>query len=375
VVGKPSYSPVGALPQEQDTSHGVVRVRRVASTTFLRYRTWKRVLNYVTYLAGAFFAGLFVPRPDVVIAATDPPLLSVVGLWLSRARRAAFVHLIWDVQPELAISAGLLPPGRLSRTLSRLNGHAVRQAACVIAPTAAIGQVAVQLGVLPERVQTIPHWEDLDVVQVRPKINAFSRAHDLASRFVVMYAGNLGLTQELDRYLDLAVRLRDLEDVMLVFVGEGAAKSALQARARALDLTTVRFFPYEPRAKMADSLAAADVFLAPVAAGLTRFMLPSKIFTILASGRPLIAALDASSDLCDLVRRLQCGFVVEPGDVSAVEQHIRWLHGHPDTRREMGERGRHAAETLYSRSVVTPQFLDVLRRFESLPVAVVQRAP
>ena len=375
LVGRPSYGPVNTSPNHQPTSNSAVRVWYVPSTTFVRYRTWKRVLNYVTYLAGTLFAGLFVSQPDVVIAASDPPLLSVVGLWLSCAHRATFVHLMWDVQPEVAISLGLLRSGRLSRVLSNFNRRAIRHAACVIVPTAAIARTAIDLGVLPERVHTIPHWEDIDVVRVRPKVNPFSREHDLANRFVVMYAGNHGLTQELERYLDLAVRLRDLDDVTMVFVGEGAAKSALQARVAALGLTTVRLLPYEPRETMAYSLAAADVFLAPVAAGLTRFMLPSKIFTILASGRPLIAALDASSDLCDLVRRSQCGFVVEPGDVSAVEKHIRWLHCHPDACREMGERGRRAAETLYARSVVTPQFMDLLRRFESIPVAAIPRVP
>jgi len=375
LAGRPSYGRVKAPPHPEPAPDRAVRVWYVPSTAFVRYRTWKRILNYVTYLAGALVAGLFVSRADVVIAASDPPLLSVVGLWLSYAHRATFVHLMWDVQPEVAVSVGLLRSGRLSRVLSNLNRRAIRRAACVIVPTAAIARTAIDLGVLPERVHTIPHWEDIDVVGVRPKKNAFSREHDLENRFVVMYAGNHGLTQELDRYLDLAVRLRDLDDVTMVFVGEGAAKSALQARVADLGLTTVRLLPYEPRETMAYSLAAADVFLAPVAAGLTRFMLPSKIFTILASGRPLIAALDASSDLCDLVRRCQCGFVVEPGDVSGMEEHIRWLHRHPDACRAMGERGRTAAETRYARSIVTPQFMDLLRRFESIPVAAVSRVP
>jgi glycosyltransferase involved in cell wall biosynthesis len=369
LAGRPSYGPMETLPRDARVSDSGVRMRYVPSTGFPRYRPWKRVINYVTYLAGAFFAGLFVSRHDIVIAATDPPLLSIVGLWLSRVHRAPFVHLMWDVQPEVAISAGLLRSGRLSRILSRLNRYAVRRAACVVAPTEAIRRTVIEFGVPAERAHTISHWEDIDVVQVRPKVSAFSRAHDLADRFVVMYAGNLGLTQELDRYLDLAVRLRDLEDMTLVFVGDGAAKSALQARVAELGLTTVRFLPYERRAQMDYSLAAADVFLAPLAAGLTRFMLPSKIFTILASGRPFIAALDSSSDLRDLVRRSDCGFVVEPGDVAAVEAHIRWLHAHPEECRAMGARGRRAAETVYSRTIVTPQFVDLLRRFETPPAA------
>jgi colanic acid biosynthesis glycosyl transferase WcaI len=375
LAGRPSYVPMVEPSSDPRGPHRGVLVHYVPSTTFLRYRVWKRIVNYVTYLVGTLCAGLLLSRHDVVIAATDPPLLSIVALWISRVHRAPFVHLMWDVQPEVAISAGLLRLGRLSGVLSMLNRYAVGRADCVITPTTAIGRTTMGLGVSADRIHTISHWEDLTVVRMEPKVNAFSLAHDLADRFVVMYAGNLGLTQDLDRYLPLAMRLRDLEDVTLVFVGEGAAKRALQARVAELGLTTVRFFPYEPRARMAYSLATADLFLAPLAPGLTRYMLPSKIFTIMASGRPLIAALDASSDLGELVRRTQCGFVVDPGDVAATERHIRWLRGHPDARREMGERGRQAAETLYGRSVVTPQFLELLARMKGQPVTVAHQLP
>jgi len=224
-------------------------------------------------------------------------------------------------------------------------------------------------------VHTLSHWEDLDIVRLRPKRNAFSIAHGLADRFVVMYSGNHGLTQELDRYLALADRLRDLEDVLLVFVGDGASKRALRERVEARRLSNVKLMPYASRDALADSLASADVCLAPLGAGLTRYMLPSKLYTILASGRPFIAALDASSDLRALAERHRCGFVVDPGDVDAVAERVRWLHAHPDERRDMGVRARQAAESHYARTVVTPRFATLLRRFERLPVESLSPVP
>jgi len=375
LAGRPSYSAAPELSGPTDKRPSTLRVHYVPSTTFVRYRTWKRVLNYVSYLTSSLIVGLMQPRHDVLVVASDPPLLSLIGLWLSRVHRAPFVHLMWDVQPEVAVSAGLLRYGWLSRMMSSLNRHAIRCADLVIVPTTAIGRTAVELGVPADRVHTLSHWEDLDVVRVGEKDNPFSREHHLVDRFVVMYAGNLGLTQELDRYLDLAVRLRDLDDLVLVFVGDGAVKSALQARRAELALTNVQLLPYAPRERMGDSLASADVFLAPVAAGLTRFMLPSKIYTYMAAGRPIIAALDESSDLCDLVRAHQCGFAVAPTDIDAIEAHVRWLHAHREPCREMGERARRASETCYARSVVTPQFVELLRRYEPARDAAVQPTP
>ncbi len=378
LVGRPSYNhaadgtttPVAPIAPSPD-----IRIRYVPSTSFARYRRWPRVFNYLTYLGGALAMGLTAQRPDVIVAATDPPMVGVVAAIISRLRRVPFVHLLWDVQPDVAIAAGLLGAGPVPRLLSWLNRAAIRQAAVVVPPTEAMAATAVALGVPEGSVLTVSHWEDLDIVRLRPKRNAFSIAHGLADRFVVMYSGNHGLTQELDRYLALADRLRDLQDVLLVFVGDGASKRALRARVDALRLDNVKLMPYASREALADSLASADVCLAPLGAGLTRFMLPSKLYTILACGRPFIAAIDASSDLRVLAERHRCGFVVDPGDVDAIADRVRWLHAHPDERQEMGARARQAAESHYARTVVTPQFAQILKRFERLPVESLSPVP
>jgi colanic acid biosynthesis glycosyl transferase WcaI len=375
IAGRPSYNLLAHAAAVDGVAPRTVEVRHVPSTSFARYRPWRRAANYLTYLSGALVSGLWVDRPDLVIAATDPPLIGGVGWLISRVRRVPFVHIVWDVQPDVALAAGLIRDGWLTRTLASLNRVALTRATCVIAPTAEIARSVVQLGVRADRVHTIPHWEDLDVVQVRPKRNGFSEAHGLADRFVVMYAGNHGLTQELGRCLELATRLRDLDDFVLVFVGDGAAKRGLRERTAALGLTNVRFFPYESRQTMQDSLATADVLLAPLAAGLTRFMLPSKIYTILASGRPVVAMLDAESELRELVARGACGFVEAPGDLDAVEARLRWLHAHPEARAEMGRRARATAETHYARTVVTPQFAALVRGLERVPVGALSPVP
>lgn len=362
IVGRPSYDPAASGGDPGPTRR--VRVRRVWSTRFPRYRAWLRVMNYLSYLGASLGAAIFSRRPDVVVAGTDPPLAAWVGLVASRVHRVPFVHLLWDIQPHVAIAAGAIRESTMTRLMERGHRRALRGAVRVIVPTAAMGRTAIEHGARPQAVIEISHWEDTALVAPRPKDNPFSRAHGLVDRFVVMYSGNIGLTQQLDRYLDLARRLHDIPDLTFVLVGEGAGKRELEDRARAVAGAPILVLPYQPREAMADSLASADVCLAPIGPGLTRFMLPSKVYTIMASGRPVLAAIDLDSDLAETITQLGCGRVIAPGDLDSAERELRWFHANPGARAEMGQRARRVAEERYSRTVVTPKFLDVLAGLE-----------
>lgn len=369
VAGRPSYDPErpagtasGLTPRVSHDRPGEARVVRVPSTGFHRQRMLARILNYVTYLAWAFLHGAIGRKPDIVIAATDPPLVGFVGLCVSWLRRSVLVHILWDIQPQAAIAAQLLEEGRLTRVLDRLNRLVLRGSSAIVVPTCEMRESAIALGAPASRVTLLSHWEDTDVVRPVPKDNPFSRAHDFAGRFVVMYSGNLGLTQRLDACLELASRVRDLDELRIVMVGDGAARAKLQQEARERRLTNVRFLPYQPREQLRYSLGAADVCLAPLGSGLTRFMLPSKIYSIMAAGRPLLALLDASSELSRLITSVGCGRVVAPGDIDALEAAVRWFHAYPAEREAMGRRAREAAERQWSRSVIAPRFAALVEQ-------------
>ena len=360
IAGRPSYNPalhVGTPRPRPDR----LRVRRVLSTAFHRQHSLGRILNYLTYLGGALLLGLTSPKPDVVITATDPPLAGVVGRWVSVLRRVPFIYLLWDVHPQLARAAGLMRPGFAMSAIDALSRHALRHASIVIAPTGNMKESAVSAGAPADRVVVVPLWEDTIRMTPGPRDNAFSRDHGLLQKFVVMYSGNIGLTQRLDLLLDVAEGMRDLEDVVFVLIGEGAGKPALHEEAERRRLTSVRFLPYRSPDEMLLSFAAADVLVVSLAPGLTRYMHPSKVYTIMASGRPVVAALDPASDTARLITRGRFGLVAPPGDAAAVEQHLRWLHDHRDERDAMGRRARAAAEQEYSRIVVVPRYLEIVR--------------
>ena len=360
-AGRPSYDPVAGQTRERPAR---LRVRRVLSTAFRRHRAAGRVLNYLSYLASALAFSLLVRRPHVIVAATDPPLVGLVGLVASTLRRAPLVQLLWDVQPQVALAAGLLRPGVAASLLDSLSRRSIRAARAVIIPTEDMKRSAIACGAAANRVTVVPLWEDTKVITPQPRDNPFSREYGLVDRFVVMYSGNLGLTQSLEVLLDAAERLRDLQELLMLFIGDGAARGSLEADTERRQLQNVRFLPYQRREAMPFSLGSADVFLVSLRPGLTRYMHPSKVFTIMASGRPVVAALDRASDTAQLIEREGFGFVVAPGDAEGIERHLRRLRDHPEERLAMGQRARRAAERHYARAVVTPRYVELLVQVE-----------
>ena len=360
VAGRPSYDPSKARPRPQLPSR--LHVKRVPSTAFHRQRPLGRILNYLTYLGSALLTGLATPRPDVVVAATDPPLVGLVARWIAVLRGAPFVYLLWDVHPQLARAAGLMGDGLTFAVLDVFSRHVLRNASLIIVPTERMKQSAIAGAAGPDQTEVAPLWEDTSLMSPGPRENAFRGEHGLTGKFVVMYSGNIGLTQQLSVLIDAADRIRDLDDVIVVLIGEGAGKRGLEAEVDRRRITNVRFMPYRPADEMPLSFAAADVFAVTLAPGLTRYMHPSKVLTIMASGRPVVAAIDTDSDTAKLIVEGRIGLVSAPGDAAMLEKHLRWLRDRPADRQAMGERARTLAEQQYSRRIGTERYIDLIQR-------------
>jgi glycosyltransferase involved in cell wall biosynthesis len=182
-----------------------------------------------------------------------------------------------------------------------------------------------------------------------------------------MYSGNLGLSQGLETVLDAAARLRSDRRIRFVFIGDGARRRLLEARARDLGLENLRFEPYRPRESLAESLSAADLHLIPLARDAAGCLVPSKVYGILAAGRPFVAIMDPAAEVARIAADLSVGFVVRPGDAAALAETIRRAADHPAELQAMGARARIAAVERYSRPIVTQQFAALLERVAAQP--------
>jgi glycosyltransferase involved in cell wall biosynthesis len=351
---------VRGLPQlpSRELRNGV-EIVRVRSSAYDRARLSRRAVNYVTYLARALRLGLALPRPDVVLCGTDPPVVGEVALAVARRHRAPLVVISEDVFPEIAVALHRLENRPLVTVLRLLVQSYLRRADRVVSIGEAMSRRLEEKGVAPERLRVIPNWADVSALRPQPKSNAWAEEHDLAGRFVVMHAGNVGHAQDLATLIRSTTFLRDL-DLRVVIIGTGARHAELVGLAEVLEADQVRFLEFQPRERLPEALAAADVHVVGLARGLAGYVVPSRIYGILAAGRPVIAAAEEESETAQLVRAAGCGLVVPPGDPLALAEVIRACHDGSHPLEEMGRRAREYAEAEADRSVAVGRYRAVL---------------
>lgn len=326
-----------------------VRVVRTWSYVSPRKTFWRRIFNYGTFSATAFFGGLLAGRPDVIVSFSPPLPLGVSAWLLSHLWRVPWVLRVEDLHPEAAVAAGVLRNQSAIAFLSALERFLYQQATHVSLISEGFRQNLSGKGVPAQKLSVIPVWADPDAVCPLPKENSFRRDHGLEGRFVVMYAGNLGHTSALEDVIVAAEMLRDELDVRFVIIGEGVKKQALADLVQHKRLENVLFLPFQPRAVFAKMLAAADIGLVTLNRNSSRTSLPSKTFNIMASGRPIVAVTPLDSEVAQLVREARCGVVVPPGHPEYLAQAIIELKRDGNRLAEMGGDGRDQLEKNFSR--------------------------
>jgi glycosyltransferase involved in cell wall biosynthesis len=361
IAGQPNDNPDGVQFRRRgiEIRRGVT-LRRVGHTRFSKRSLAGRIVNYLTFLFCAFWASLLGKRPDVAVVQTDPPLLCLIGWYLQRVRGAKLVVCLQDVHPDIAIAIGKLRGGRLLRALRRLMFHVYRGADRIVVPSRDMRRSVIASGVDPRRVQCLPNWIDTALVRPIKCNNAFRRQQDLAGRFVVMYSGNLGLCQCLEDVIAAAACLRDRKDILFLLVGGGALKTRLQRQAADLQLSNVRFLPYQPKLALAESLSAADVHLVPLDPRVASLLMPSKFYGVLASGTPLVAIAPDGCELAELTRKQGVGVVARPGEPQALAEILRELAGNARELSAKGRLARRLAVARYDRKRITSRFARML---------------
>jgi glycosyltransferase involved in cell wall biosynthesis len=342
------------------TSHEGVRVVRVRSTAFDRSRLFLRGINYVTYLLSSLRAGLFSPRPDAVLCMTDPPVIADVALLVARRFRVPLVVVSQDVFPEIAVELKRLENGLLVGVLRSLIGFYLRRADRVIAIGDAMKRRLEEKGTPSERIRVIPNWVDTEAIRPAPKDNDWSREQGFGTSFVVMHSGNVGHAQNLDALVRATTFLRDLDDLVVAVIGGGARLNELVDLAELTEADAVRFFGYQPRETLSLSLSSADVHVVGLARGLSGYVVPSRLYGILAAGRPVIVAADAESETARVVEREGCGLVVPPGRPELLAEAIRAAYDGALDLEEMGRRGREYVVREADRTVAFERYRKVL---------------
>ena len=338
-----------------------VRIVRVASTSLERSKLLARGLNYVTFLARALARALREPRPDAVVTMTDPPMVGDIGLVVARRFRAPLLVISEDVFPEIALELKRLENPIAIGLLRRLVALYLRRADRIVAIGETMRRRLEAKGAPPERISVIPNWVDTTAITPAERDNGWARRRKLVGGFNVMHSGNVGHAQDLDNLVRAATMLRDLDDLRIVIVGFGARHQHIVELAEQLEVDAVRFLPYQRRDALSESLSSADVHFVGLVRGLSGYVVPSRLYGILAAGRPAIVAADADSETAQLVESVGCGVVIPPGQPDVLAATIRDLHARRDELDEMGRRGREYVVREADRTVAIERYRALLR--------------
>jgi colanic acid biosynthesis glycosyl transferase WcaI len=346
----------------QREQHNGVSVFRAHGTAFSKARFAGRATNYVTYFLSACLAALQLQKPDVVVALTDPPIIGLAGLLAARRFRAPFVMLFQDIFPEVARVLEDFHSETLNRLLHGITCFLVRRTAVNVAIGETMRRRLIEgKGADADRTTVITNWADCSVVMPETKHNAFSLETGLSEYFVVMHSGNIGFSQGLEHLVSAAALLQEHEDIRIAFVGDGARKHTLMQETETTKLRNVVFLPFVPKDRLAESFATADVFIISLKKGLAGYIVPSKLYGILAAGRPYVAAVETDSEVAAVSRQYGCGLVVDPENPDALAAGILTLYRDRELAKRMGEQARRAG-LQFDRSAQLRAYFELFRR-------------
>jgi lipopolysaccharide/colanic/teichoic acid biosynthesis glycosyltransferase len=318
-----------------------VEVYRAKGTRFKKAGFIGRFANYLSYFLSALYVGMRVPRADIVVSLTDPPIIGLAALAAARKSKAKYVFLCQDIFPEVATLLEDFQSPAVNRALQWTNRFLLTKADRVIALGETMRERLVETkGAEPQKTRVIHNWADCSAIQPGQKENAFSHAHGLARAFVVMHSGNVGLSQNLDVLIEAAERLEEHQDVNFVIVGDGVKRPDLEAKAT--KLTNVKFLPFQPKSGLNESFATADVFVISLKPGLSGFIVPSKLYGILAAGKPYVASVEPECEAAIIARQFDCGLIAEPGNAHDLAQKILQLFRDRELAQRLGNNARRA---------------------------------
>jgi colanic acid biosynthesis glycosyl transferase WcaI len=279
------------------------------------------------------------------------PFFSLVGL-----RRKPAIWAVWDVYPDVGVRLGIFRQRAIIGLVKAMEDYCLRRARIVQVLAPEFTAALTPRGVPAERIVLIPPWLDTDFIRPLPRDNEFAQEYGLNGRCVVMYAGNLGYSQGLEHVLNAAQLLAADTRLHFVFVGDGANRATLQEQVAALGLINVSFIPFQPHERLPQVLASSDIALISLRRGIGQDSLPSKVYPVLASGRPIVAVVDKGCGLWKLVENVGAGLCVEPENPTRLARAIQTLQTSAELRAEMADRGREYAAQHHSRQAAAAEF-------------------
>jgi len=366
ICAQPTYLVKKRCPKHE-VKNGV-EIRRVRSFLFDKNKIPGRLLNGTSCFLSMMFEAMRMNKKELMILNTNPAMLPLLGLLLFGLDNRKYVVLIHDLWPELPAHTGVIRKnGFLYKLIDLLNTISLKYASGIVVLSEAMKKVVLQK--VPghsDKIHVIHNWADETVVYpVAGEKNTLIDDYGLRGKKVVMYSGNLGRYQPLEVMIHSAEYLRDRDDIIFLFIGDGAKKKALQKIVNARGLHNVKFFPFQQKERLAESLSMADVSLMGIIPENEGVIMPSKLYGLLAVGKPIICVSDPHSEVITIMKKAGAGIHASIYDPKELASNIESIIDEPQKAQMMGESGRKYFLSHFERKKITMQWKEVLESFSN----------
>lgn len=323
----------------------------------------KRTLSYISFMISAFFGGLFLRKPDIIVATSPQFFAAVAGFALAKVRRVPFVFELRDLWPASISALSAVKHSKLLALIEKLELFLYRNSDAIVSVTEAFKQDLIERGIEGEKIHVVRNGVDLSHYKpLESKDDALAEAHNLTGKFVVGYVGTHGMAHALDQVVEAAAHLRDMPDVRILLVGAGSEKARLDEMIKERELKNVVSLGRFPKSDMNKIWSLCDVSLIHLRnLEVFRKVIPSKLFESMGAGRPVLMAVPAG-EATEIVEQTGCGIICEPENPQSIAEAVRKLATDTALYQRLREQSL-AAAPAHSREVLAHAMLDVMRRY------------
>ena len=321
-----------------------------------------RYLNYISFFPLVFMKVLFRPKPDCIFILSSPPFMYLLGWMLKTIKKSKLILNVQDLYPEVAVKLGLIKNRLLIKSLENITLKIYQKADLIICIGDRMARMLIERGGMAEKIEIIENWSDGSQIHpIEKRSDRFVQENGLSDKFIVQYSGNFGMVHELDTVLLAAKALAAQSDIEFIFIGGGVNANKISSFVRDQGLANVKMFPFQPRESLNESLNAADVSLVTLKVGFAGTVVPSKIYGIMASGKPVLAVCPGESEASRIIKENDCGLVVDPGDADGCRRAILALYHDRATRLKMGDNSRRTFMEKYDRPLMTKKYYEAIK--------------
>jgi glycosyltransferase involved in cell wall biosynthesis len=367
ICAQPTYYSNDKLNKE--ITYKGITIKRTDNTQFGKNSLKGKIFNSFSFFVIALWLEIKEKSNSPIVVVTNPPFLGLAGLILKKIKRRQYILIIHDLYPDVAVNMRYISYDSLiALAWNKINQKIYQSASSIVVLGRDVQKrIKAQLpSEQHEKVKFIPNWADPELIcPVDHSCNPFITEMDLNGRFLVQYSGNMGLTHDMETIIEAAQALRDNEDTHFILIGGGGKLSKIKKMVENYGLKNVTFLPYQPRESLKYSLCSSHVSLISLERGAEGSSVPSKLYGIMASGRPIIAIMSKSTEVALTLKEFKCGIVTPQKDVSALVKSITWLKENDSNRKVMGLRAYNAFLNNFTVQRCAEQYFPLLKQMFS----------